>query len=64
MSEEVARYADADTTVVGVGGATVIPGLIDNHFHFMRAVERWNRTRALAVEYKQLDLEGRIWRRG
>jgi predicted amidohydrolase YtcJ len=39
----MARYAGPDTKVIDVAGATVIPGLIDNHFHFMRAVERWNR---------------------
>ena len=38
-SEEVARYAGPDTKVIDVAGATVIPGLIDNHFHLTRAVE-------------------------
>jgi predicted amidohydrolase YtcJ len=38
----VARFARADMQVIEVGGATVVPGLIDNHFHFTRAVERWN----------------------
>jgi predicted amidohydrolase YtcJ len=28
---------------VNVGGRTVIPGLIDNHAHFMRAAEYWHR---------------------
>jgi len=41
-SAEVARYAGPNTKVVDVKGATVIPGLIDNHFHFTRAVERWH----------------------
>src|SRR5579862_6382869 len=41
-SAEVAGYAGADTKVIDVKGATVIPGLIDNHFHFTRAVERWH----------------------
>ena len=41
-SAEVARYAGANTKVIDVKGATVIPGLIDNHFHFTRAVERWH----------------------
>lgn len=31
-----------DTQVIDVDGATVIPGLIDNHFHFLRAVQRWH----------------------
>jgi predicted amidohydrolase YtcJ len=39
---EVARYAGPATKVIDVKGATVIPGLIDNHFHFTRAVERWH----------------------
>ncbi len=41
-SAEMARYAGPDTKVIDVKGATVIPGLIDNHFHFTRAVERWH----------------------
>jgi predicted amidohydrolase YtcJ len=41
-SAEVARYTGPDTKVIDVEGATVIPGLIDNHFHFTRAVERWH----------------------
>jgi predicted amidohydrolase YtcJ len=41
-SAEVARYAGPHTKVIDVKGATVIPGLIDNHFHFTRAVERWH----------------------
>jgi predicted amidohydrolase YtcJ len=40
-SAEVARYAGPNTKIIDVKGATVIPGLIDNHFHFTRAVERW-----------------------
>jgi predicted amidohydrolase YtcJ len=41
-SEEIARHAGPDTEVIDVAGATVIPGLIDNHFHFTRAVQRWH----------------------
>jgi predicted amidohydrolase YtcJ len=40
-SAAIARLAGADTKVIDVAGATVIPGLIDNHFHFTRGVERW-----------------------
>jgi predicted amidohydrolase YtcJ len=36
------RYAGPATKIIDVRGATVIPGLIDNHFHFTRAVERWH----------------------
>src|ERR1044071_7206477 len=38
-SAEMARYAGPNTKIMDVKGATVIPGLIDNHFHFPRAVE-------------------------
>jgi len=41
-STEIARFAGPNTTAIDVKGATVIPGLIDNHFHFLRAVERWH----------------------
>src|SRR5262249_43112606 len=41
-SAAVARYAGPNTKIIDVKGATVIPGLIDNHFHFTRAVERWH----------------------
>ena len=41
-SEEVRRYAGPNTRVIDVAGATVIPGLIDNHFHFTRGVETWH----------------------
>jgi hypothetical protein len=41
-SAEMARYVGPNTKVIDVHGATVIPGLIDNHFHFTRAVETWH----------------------
>jgi predicted amidohydrolase YtcJ len=41
-SEEVARYAGPNTAVIDVAGATVIPGLIDNHFHFTRGADTWH----------------------
>jgi predicted amidohydrolase YtcJ len=41
-SAEIARYAGKNTKVIDVAGATVIPGLIDNHFHFTRGVETWH----------------------
>lgn len=40
---EMAMLAGSGTEVVDVAGATVVPGLIDNHFHFTRAVQRWHR---------------------
>ena len=39
---EMARYAGPKTKVIDVKGATVIPGLIDNHFHFTRGVQTWH----------------------
>lgn len=42
-SEEILALAGQDTKVINLEGATVIPGLIDNHFHFLRAVQRWHR---------------------
>jgi predicted amidohydrolase YtcJ len=41
-NDEVQRYVGAATEVRDLRGATVIPGLIDNHFHFARAVQRWH----------------------
>ena len=41
-SANIARYAGKNTKVIDVAGATVIPGLIDNHFHFTRGVETWH----------------------
>jgi hypothetical protein len=41
-SDAVRRYVGPETQIVDVGGATVVPGLIDNHFHFARAVQRWH----------------------
>jgi predicted amidohydrolase YtcJ len=40
--DDVRRYVGAATEVIQLGGATVVPGLIDNHFHFARAVQRWH----------------------
>lgn len=58
VGEDAAVLARAapDARVVDLGGATVIPGLIDNHNHFVRATEHAEarldgvRTRAEALE--------------
>ena len=36
------KLAGAGTKVIDLKGRTVIPGLIDNHAHFMRAAEYWH----------------------
>ena len=41
-SAQIARYAGRNTKTFDVAGATVVPGLIDNHFHFTRGVETWH----------------------
>ena len=41
-SAEMSRHAGPKTKTIDVAGATVVPGLIDNHFHFTRGVERWH----------------------
>ncbi len=57
-NEEVARYAGPRTSVINVKGATVIPGLIDNHFHLTRAVDSWQRqVRFEGVDSRKKALE-------
>jgi predicted amidohydrolase YtcJ len=41
-SADISRYVGKNTRVIDVAGATVIPGLIDNHVHFTRGVETWH----------------------
>jgi predicted amidohydrolase YtcJ len=50
-SAQMARRVGPGTKVIDVAGATVIPGLIDNHMHFTRAVERWH----TQVRFEGLD---------
>ena len=40
--EEIVALADPDTTIMDLEGRTVIPGLIDNHVHYIRTVQRWH----------------------
>ncbi len=42
-SESIRRMAGQSTRVVDLVGRTVIPGLIDNHTHAIRAAEHWVR---------------------
>jgi len=39
---EVRKLAGKDTKVIDLKGKTVIPGLIDNHAHFVRVAEKWH----------------------
>jgi predicted amidohydrolase YtcJ len=56
--QEIARLAGPNTRRIDLRGRTVIPGLIDNHMHLMRAAATWARelrfdgvySRAQAVE--------------
>ena len=41
-SKDIARYTGPNTQVIDLARATVIPGLIDNHFHLTRAIDRWH----------------------
>jgi predicted amidohydrolase YtcJ len=40
---EIEKLKGPATRVIDLGQRTVIPGLIDNHAHFMRAAEYWHR---------------------
>ena len=71
-SEEIRALADDDTVVTDLGGRTVIPGLIDNHNHVIRATEYWpnearldgvtSRAEALAIlEAKADTLADGVW---
>ncbi len=40
-SAGIQKLAGGKTKVVDLGGRTVIPGLIDNHNHFVRGAQHW-----------------------
>ena len=42
-NEEIEALAGGDTQVTDLEGQTVVPGLIDNHMHFVRASNQWYR---------------------
>jgi len=42
-SEEMARLAGTNTRTIDLAGRTVIPGLIDNHMHLLRAATTWQK---------------------
>src|SRR4030095_6869722 len=41
-NQDIAKLAGAATRKIDLGGKTVIPGLIDNHAHFVRVAEHWH----------------------
>ena len=47
-AQTVARHKGPNTRTIELGGKTVIPGLIDNHFHFIRSV--WNYQREVRLD--------------
>ncbi|HLH43272.1 MAG TPA: amidohydrolase family protein, partial [Bryobacteraceae bacterium] len=42
-NQDIARLAGPNTRTVDLNGRTVIPGLIDNHIHLLRAASTWLR---------------------
>jgi predicted amidohydrolase YtcJ len=40
--EAILSLAGPETEVTDLEGRTVIPGLIDNHVHYIRTVQRWH----------------------
>jgi len=56
---EILKHSGPETKTRDLDGKTVIPGLIDNHFHFIRAVQRWHqqaRIDGVASRAKALDI--------
>ena len=47
-AQAVAGHKGPNTRVIDLSGKTVIPGLIDNHFHFIRSV--WNFQREVRLD--------------
>lgn len=41
-NDDIRKLAGAQTREIDVRGRTVIPGLIDNHAHFIRVAEKWH----------------------
>jgi len=57
-NDEVQKLKGPATRLIDVKGRTVIPGLIDNHAHYMRAAEYWHReVRLDGVTSRKLALD-------
>jgi predicted amidohydrolase YtcJ len=57
-NQEIARLAGASTRKIDLKGRSVIPGLIDNHMHLLRAGQTWEReVRLDGVESRKQALE-------
>jgi len=41
-NSSIEKLIGGTTKIIDLKGKTVIPGLIDNHMHFIRATQRWN----------------------
>lgn len=67
-SADIRKLADANTRVIDLGGRTVIPGLIDNHAHWIRAAEhdelRFDGITARSEAVKMLEQRVRTARPG
>jgi len=42
-NEEMMEYARPDSSITDLNGQTIVPGLIDNHMHFVRGTKHWYR---------------------
>ena len=58
-NDEISKHSGPATKTRDLGGKTVFPGLTDNHFHFIRAVQRWHqqaRIDGVASRAKALEI--------
>src|SRR6476646_6632626 len=57
-NDEIQKLKGPATRLIDLQGRTVIPGLIDNHAHYMRAAEYWHReVRLDGVTSRKLALD-------